>query len=59
MAGVVHELEQKDLFWQVQSEAAKAAQQLMDEAHLHEGQIVVVGCSTSGRRQAGGQLVHA
>ncbi len=47
MAGVVHELEQKDLFWQVQSEAAKAAQQLMDEAHLHEGQIVVVGCSTS------------
>ena len=32
MAGVVHELEQKDLFWQVQSEAAKAAQQLMDEA---------------------------
>lgn len=47
MGGVVHELEQKDLFWQVQDEAAKAAQQLMDEAHLHAGQIVVVGCSTS------------
>lgn len=47
MGGVVHELEQKDLFWQVQDEAAKAAQQLMDEAHLRAGQIVVVGCSTS------------
>ena len=47
MAGTVHELEQKDLFWQVQSEAARAAQQLIDEAHLHQGQIVVVGCSTS------------
>ena len=47
MAGTVHELEQKDLFWQVQSEAAKAAQQLVDQAHLHQGQIVVIGCSTS------------
>ena len=47
MGGGVHELEQKDLFWQVQDEAAKAAQQLMDEAHLRAGQIVVVGCSTS------------
>ena len=47
MAGTVHELEQKDLFWQVQSEAAKAAQQLVDQAHLRQGQIVVVGCSTS------------
>ena len=53
MAGTVHELEQKDLFWQVQSEAARAAQQLIDEAHLRQGQIVVVGFSTSevvGRR---------
>ena len=40
-------MEQKDLFWQVQSEAAKAAQQLVDQAHLRQGQIVVVGCSTS------------
>ena len=47
MAGTVHELEQKDLFWQVQSEAAKAAQQLVDQAHLRQGQIVVIGCSTS------------
>ena len=53
MAGTVHELEQKDLFWQVQSEAARAAQQLIEAAHLRQGQIVVVGCSTSevvGRR---------
>ncbi len=53
MAGIVHDLEQKDLFWQVQGEAAKAAQQLIDQAHLRAGQIVVVGCSTSevvGRR---------
>lgn len=47
MAGTVHELEQKDLFWQVQSEAARAAQQLIEAAHLRQGQIVVVGCSTS------------
>ena len=47
MAGTVHDLEQKDLFWQVQSEATKAAQQLVDQAHLHQGQSVVVGCSTS------------
>lgn len=47
MAGVVHELEKKDLHWQVQTEAARAAEQLVEEAHLHEGQIVVVGCSTS------------
>ena len=44
MAGTVHELEQKDLFWQVQSEAARAAQQLIEAAHLRQGQIVVVGC---------------
>ena len=53
MAGIVHDLEQKDLFWQVQGEVAKAAQQLIDQAHLRAGQIVVVGCSTSevvGRR---------
>lgn len=53
MAGTVHELEQKDLFWQVQNEAARAAQQLIEAAHLRQGQIVVVGCSTSevvGRR---------
>ena len=32
---------------QVRQEAAAAAQELAEAAHLHRGQIVVVGCSTS------------
>ena len=47
MAGIVHELEQKDLHEQVRQEAANAAAQLAEAARLHKGQIVVVGCSTS------------
>ena len=47
MAGIVHELEQKGLHEQVRQEAANAAAQLAEVAHLHKGQIVVVGCSTS------------
>ena len=47
MAGIVHELEQKDLHEQVRQEAANAAAQLAEAARLHQGQIVVVGCSTS------------
>ena len=47
MAGIVHELEQKGLHEQVRQEAANAAAQLAEAAHLHKGQIVVVGCSTS------------
>ena len=47
MAGIVHEVEKAELLQQVQSEAAKAAKELVAEAHLHKGQIVVVGCSTS------------
>ena len=35
------------LLTQVRQEAADAAQQLMEAAHLRKGQIVVVGCSTS------------
>ena len=53
MAGIVHELEQKQLHQQVTEEARNAAQQLVEAAHLRRGQIVVVGCSTSevvGRR---------
>ena len=53
MAGIVHELEQKQLHQQVTEEARNAARQLVEAAHLHRGQIVVVGCSTSevvGRR---------
>lgn len=47
MAGIVHELEQKDLHEQVRQEAANAAAQLAEAAQLHKGQIVVIGCSTS------------
>lgn len=47
MAGIVHEVENRDLLAQVRQEAAAAAQELAEAAHLHRGQIVVVGCSTS------------
>lgn len=47
MAGIVHEVEKAELLQQVQQESAKAAQELVKEAKLHKGQIVVVGCSTS------------
>ena len=47
MAGTVHDVENKDLLAQVKEEAANAARQLEEAAHLHRGQLVVVGCSTS------------
>lgn len=47
MAGTVHELENPHLLEQVEEQAAQAARQLAREARLHQGQIVVVGCSTS------------
>ncbi len=47
MAGIIHEVEKAELLQQVQQEAANAAKQLVIEAKLHKGQIVVVGCSTS------------
>ena len=47
MAGAVHDVENKDLLAQVKEEAANAARQLAEAAHLHRGQLVVVGCSTS------------
>ncbi len=53
MAGTVHEAESRDLIAEVEQEAARAAQELAEAAHLRRGQIVVVGCSTSevvGRR---------
>ena len=58
MAGTVHELEQKDLFWQVQSEAAKAAQQLVDQGTCTRGRSLC-WLQTSEVWQACGQLVHA
>lgn len=47
MAGIVHNVENVDLLTQVRQEAATAANQLVESAKLHRGQIVVVGCSTS------------
>ena len=47
MAGTVHDVENKDLLAQVKEEAANAARQLAEAAHLHRGQPAVVGCSTS------------
>lgn len=47
MAGIVHEVEHEELLGQVRAEAATAAQQLVEAAKLHRGQLVVVGCSTS------------
>ena len=47
MAGIVHEVEKVELLEQVKEEADNAAKQLVAEARLHKGQIVVVGCSTS------------
>ena len=47
MAGIIHELKDDGLLLQVEQEAARAARQLAQEARLHKGQIVVIGCSTS------------
>ena len=40
-------MENHRLVEQVEQEAARAAQELVQAAHLRRGQIVVVGCSTS------------
>mgnify|MGYP003296892700 CR=1 FL=1 len=47
MAGIIHEVEKAELLQQVKEEAVKAANELVAEAQLHKGQVVVVGCSTS------------
>ena len=47
MAGTVHDVENRSLLEEVRRQSAAAARELADEAHLHRGQIVVVGCSTS------------
>ena len=47
MAGTVHKAEDRSAILAVEQEAAAAAQELAQAAHLHRGQIVVVGCSTS------------
>ena len=47
MAGTVHEVENHALLAEVEREAANAAQELVEAARLHRGQIVVIGCSPS------------
>lgn len=47
MAGITHEVEDKNLIAEIRNDAAAAAAELVSEAKLCRGQIVVVGCSTS------------
>ena len=48
MAGTtIHTVEDAALLTQVRQQAADAAAQLAQAAHLHKGQLVVIGCSTS------------
>ena len=47
MAGIVHDVENRSLLDEVRQQAVAAAGELAEAAHLHRGQIVVVGCSTS------------
>ena len=52
MAGVVHEVENHALLAEVEREAANAAQELVEAARLHHGQIVVISWSTPEAAQA-------
>ncbi len=47
MAGIIHEAQNKDIVASIRADAAALAREMIDLAHLHKGQIVVVGCSTS------------
>ena len=47
MAGITHEIEDKSIIMQIRKEAELAAAELVEIAKLSEGQIVIVGCSTS------------
>lgn len=47
MAGTIHPVESPELWEEIRRQAAQAASELVDLAHLHAGQIVVVGCSSS------------
>ena len=53
MAGTIHDVESTEILSVIRKDATAAAQQLVEEARLHRGQIVVIGCSSSevvGRR---------
>lgn len=47
MSGIIHEADSEGLLKQIRTDAANAAKELMQEADLHKGQIVVIGCSSS------------
>lgn len=47
MAGTIHEIDNKEVLVALERDARTAAQELMEAAHLHAGNIVVIGCSTS------------
>ena len=47
MAGITHEVEDKNIIEAIKNDAAAAADELVKEANLKKGQIVVIGCSTS------------
>jgi len=47
MGGTIHTVETRDILQRIHDDAAAAASQLVEAAHLHAGQIVVIGCSSS------------
>lgn len=47
MAGITYEVDDKTIVEQIKSDAANAAAELIEVAHLKKGDIVVIGCSTS------------
>ncbi|MCQ2465200.1 MAG: TIGR01440 family protein [Oscillospiraceae bacterium] len=47
MAGTTHEIEDKNIIESIKNDAAAAAAELVAEAKLTAGKIVVIGCSTS------------
>ena len=47
MAGITYEIDDKSILEQIQGDAKRIAEELVEAAHLKRGQIVVIGCSTS------------
>ena len=47
MAGITYEVDDKNVVEKIKSDAANAAAELIEAAHLKKGDIVVIGCSTS------------
>lgn len=47
MAGTTHEIKDRTILEELKQNARTAALELMHAAHLHAGNIVVIGCSTS------------